>query len=84
MSPTGERFSVHREPVWRDRANFVVNAPLPEEGRYEQLWSRQLSDDCFEVCCIPFFLYDVALGDVVQTKPQAGRKYESAWVSFRS
>ncbi len=59
--------AVHEVPVWRDRANFVIGASLPEEGRAEQLWARQVGDQRFEVCCIPFFLYDVALGDVVET-----------------
>jgi hypothetical protein len=31
------------------------------------LWARQVGDRRFEICCIPFFLYDVALGDVVET-----------------
>lgn len=59
--------AVHGAPVWRDRANFVIGAPLPEEGRSEQLWARRVGDQRFEICCIPFFLYDVALGDVVET-----------------
>lgn len=59
--------AVHEAPVWRDRSNFVIGAPLPEESRSEQLWSRQVGDQRFEICCIPFFLYDVALGDVVET-----------------
>jgi Domain of unknown function (DUF4265) len=64
--------TVHRpwelpHPVWRDRSDFIVNAPLAEEGRFEQLWVRQVADHRFELCCIPFFLYDVALGDVVET-----------------
>jgi hypothetical protein len=53
--------------VWRDRANFVIGAQLREEGRAEQLWARQVSDQRFEICCIPFFVYDVALGHVVET-----------------
>ena len=28
----------------------------------EQLWARRLDEERFEVCCIPFFAYDVALG----------------------
>ncbi|MEW6581938.1 MAG: DUF4265 domain-containing protein [Actinomycetota bacterium] len=58
---------VHSAPVWRERANFIIGAPLPEPGRSEQLWARQVGDQRFEICCIPFFLYDVALGDVVDT-----------------
>jgi hypothetical protein len=59
--------AVHEAPVWRERANFIIGAPLPEEGRAEQLWARQLGDERFEICCIPFFVYDLALGDVVET-----------------
>lgn len=33
----------------------------------EQIFARQLGPYRFEVCCIPFFVYDVALGDVVET-----------------
>lgn len=59
--------AVHDAPVWRDRANLVIGAPLREEGRAEQLWVRRVSDQRFEICCIPFFLYDLALGDFVET-----------------
>jgi len=59
--------AVHEAPVWRDRADFVIGAPLPEEGRAEQLWARQVGDQRCEICCIPFFLYHVALGDMVET-----------------
>ena len=55
--------------------NFIINAELPEAGRFEQLWARQRSDGTFEICCIPFFLYDVALGDVVQTTARGDRQY---------
>jgi hypothetical protein len=59
--------AVHDAPAWRDRSNFVIGAPLADEGRSEQLWARQTGHRQFELCCIPFFLYDVALGDVVET-----------------
>jgi hypothetical protein len=59
--------AVHAAPVWRERANFLIGAPLAEEGRGEQLWARQIGDDRFEICCIPFFVYDLALGDIVET-----------------
>lgn len=73
-----EEFVVHQEPVWREQSNFVINAELPEKDRpkrFEQLFVRQVADDRFEVCCIPFFLYDVALGDIVRTAPKGDRKY---------
>lgn len=66
------RYSMHREPVWRDRSDFIINARLPEDSHFEQLWVRRLSDDAFEVCCIPFFLYGVALGDAVEVVEDSG------------
>lgn len=77
-SDAEKEFIVHTEPVWRERSNFIINAEL-EEGdlprRFEQLWVRKLGEDRFEICCIPFFLFDVALGDVVKTAPKGDRKY---------
>lgn len=84
MSRSSTEFSTHAEPVWRDRANFIANARLPEEGRFEQLWCRQVSEDTFEVCCIPFFLYDMALGDIVQTESSGSQRYVVATVQERS
>ena len=58
----------HSEPVWRDKSDFIIFAPISDDGsEVEQLFVRQISDHRFELCCIPFFLYDVALGDVVET-----------------
>ncbi len=71
-------FVVHEEPVWRDRADFIISAALRESDlpkRFEQLWVRQVADDEFEVCCVPFFLYDIALGDVVRTSARGDRRY---------
>jgi hypothetical protein len=78
MTGARQEFIVHQDPVWRERANFIIHAALPEKdrpNRFEQLWARQLGDDRFEVCCIPFFVFDIALGDVVATAPRDGRKY---------
>ena len=59
---------IHPEPVWRERADFIISAPLLlEEGRAEQLSAWHEEDHLFEICCIPFFVFDVALGDVVET-----------------
>lgn len=59
--------AVHAEPVWRERSNFIIGAELEDGSGTEQLWARQVGDYRFEICCIPFFLYDLALGDVVET-----------------
>ena len=70
-----EEFVVHHEPAWQHRSDFIINAMLPEDGRFEELWVRKITDDTFEICCIPFFLYDVALGDVVRTHVADGREF---------
>lgn len=62
----------HFEPVWRDRADFLIRAGIHEgtadsKWKWEQLWTRQVSFGCFELCCIPFFIYDLSLGDHVAT-----------------
>ena len=78
MTRPQHEFVVHGDPVWRERANFIIHAELPEKDRpkrFEQLWARQLDDNRFEVCCIPFFVFNLALGDVVVTSPKGGLKY---------
>jgi Domain of unknown function (DUF4265) len=72
------REAQHLEPVWRDRSDFIIAADVSAYSDLvdrEQLWARQVSKDRFELCCIPFFLYDVALGDLVETAPAGGRRY---------
>jgi Domain of unknown function (DUF4265) len=64
------REAVHREPVWRDRSNFIIATAIDSANTdisTEQLWARKIDDRHFEICCIPFFAYDLALGDVVET-----------------
>jgi hypothetical protein len=66
------REAVHSEPVWRDRSNFIIATPIePGEAGIstEQLWARRVDDRHYELCCIPFFAYDLALGDVVEVDP---------------
>lgn len=65
-----DRIAVHLNPARRARANFVIRADIREQGSprdFEQLWARRTSDQRFELCCIPFFAYDMALGDEVET-----------------
>ncbi len=77
-SATDSEFIVHPEPVWRELADFIINAELePEDAphRFEQLWTRKVDENRFEVCCIPFFLFDVSLGDIVETAPKDSRRF---------
>ena len=69
-SSADEYRAVHREPAWRARANFVIAAEIGGSRSHperEQLWAKQIGDFRFELCCIPFFVYDLALGDEVET-----------------
>src|SRR5438874_1664849 len=80
---------VHKEPAWRERGSFVlpVKLSLGEDEtlqRVEQLWSRQVADNRFEICCIPFFAYDLALGDEVETGRQGTYRYVVQRVVKRS
>jgi len=66
----GDYVAVHENPVWRDKANFIIRAPLEKDGgrsEWEQLWALRLDERRFSLCCIPFFARDLALGDEVET-----------------
>lgn len=45
----------------------MVHADLSErmDGRREQLWTRRLTPDRFEITCLPFFTYGICHRDVV-------------------
>ena len=69
--------AAHQNPVWREKADFLIQVSLVAFGmadRWEQLWARRISDREFEICCIPFFTYGIALGDKVAA--EADRDFE--------
>ncbi|MEW2352546.1 DUF4265 domain-containing protein [Spirillospora sp. NPDC029432] len=62
---------VHRDPVGRDRADFIIMCDLTGSrmpGRWEQLWARTLDGGLYEICCVPFFAYGLSLGDEVSAR----------------
>lgn len=66
----GEYEATHSSPVWRDRSNLVFAAHLgTKDGKneWEQLWGQKVAPQRFVLCCTPFFVQDVALGDDVET-----------------
>lgn len=73
--------ATHAFPVWRERADFIIAIRLGEELgigdllEWEQLWARKLTSNSFELCCIPFFAYDLALGDIIETSPFESKRY---------
>jgi hypothetical protein len=69
------KIAAHASPIRRPVPSFMLRVSLDEvegEDNYEQLWTRRLGEDRFEVCCIPFFAYDLALGDVVHADSGTG------------
>lgn len=72
------REAQHTEPVWRDRSDFIIAVDVSgysSAADREQLWAKQLGENRFKLCCIPFFAYNLTLGDVVETAPSGDRKY---------
>ncbi|CAM5509818.1 hypothetical protein SXANM310S_03746 [Streptomyces xanthochromogenes] len=62
------QFVVHEQPVGRTSTNYIARAdlaPFDLDGQVEQLWFKALNDGSYEVACIPFAVYGIALGDVV-------------------
>jgi hypothetical protein len=87
MTANTEDDYVHSDPVWRDRADFIITADVAEEGeppQWEQLWARQVGENRYQLCCIPFFAYDLALGDIVDTETRGERQYVVRAVVERS
>lgn len=70
--------ATHDEPAARSRTNYILRLSLAADGlpgRYEQVWTRTEDKVNFELCCIPFFTYDLSLGDVVRVTTDDG-EYE--------
>ncbi len=79
--------AIHDAQVWKDSANFLIFADLSTTelpGRWEQLWARQVGDAEFELCCVPYFTYGLALGDRVRTHASSGKRYVIADVHVKS
>ncbi|MFO1217586.1 MAG: DUF4265 domain-containing protein [Burkholderiaceae bacterium] len=65
----GEHVSVHAEPIWRDRVDFVFAAhhgTKDGKNEWKQLWGQEMTPQRCVVCSFPFFVHDVALGDEVE------------------
>lgn len=62
--------AIHLSPLRGELADFKIFAKISEgtsKREWEQLWVRNLGNQDYEICCIPFFVYDLAVGDVVKT-----------------
>ena len=62
------QFIVHEDPVGRAATNYIARAdlaPFGLDGQVEQLWLTVVNDGSYQVACIPFSTYGLALGDTV-------------------
>lgn len=75
-----EQFFTHEDPVWYQIPHSVVILPLPNKpGEFEQLVGLEVGNNQYKLICIPFFLYDIALGDIVHVDldlPFKDRRYK--------
>lgn len=63
------RVMSHEIPVWGDRSDYEIDVQVPgDEETLERLAVRRLSVAEFEICCLPFALYDVGLGDTIRVE----------------
>jgi hypothetical protein len=60
---------LHYFPAWGGKADSIVQVAYEFDGqrRWEHLPARRIDDGRYEICCIPFFVHGVALGDEVST-----------------
>ena len=73
----GTKTIQHFDPVRREQTNYILRVKCvdpdgKDSNHWEQLWCRKISDNLYEICCIPFFLYNVSFGDVVKEDPDLG------------
>jgi hypothetical protein len=56
----------HSRPARLARGDTLVGAPREAiPAQFERLWCKALGEGTFEVCCIPFFIFGLGLGDVI-------------------
>lgn len=56
-------------PVWEHMSDFTISARVDDDPScmLEQLWAKQTQPYQFQICCIPAFVRNIALGDIVAT-----------------
>lgn len=61
--------ATHVHPAWRDKANYIFQCRIEsknDRNEWEQMWGTVIGDNTFMVCCIPFFVYGLSLGDIIK------------------
>lgn len=64
----------HPFPAREERGNTIIHALVeesPAEALWEELWVRDLGSNMFEVCCIPLWVRNLSIGDIVAATPDS-------------
>ncbi|WP_405608190.1 DUF4265 domain-containing protein [Streptomyces sp. NBC_01508] len=67
-------FIVHDKPAIRPEPAHIAMvdlAPFGFRGQMEQIWLRPLGGGRYEVCCLPFRVYGLVMGDIVSLDTEA-------------
>ena len=70
----------HKSPVWGDKSNMLLRmkADMTQpRSPVEEIPARKTPDGLYEICCVPFFVYDLNLGDKVEMRDVDGRNIVS-------
>lgn len=62
-------YIVHDDPVRKSACDYIGMidlGPFDLPGQQEQVWLKSLGNSQYEMCCIPFVAYGIALGDTVR------------------
>lgn len=73
MAAREPEYAQHLNAIWREGSFFALIVPTPDdEFFFEQLVTEQVAPNRFRLLCIPFFLYGVSLGDVIEGELSEG------------
>jgi len=80
LQPSKEQQVTHTEaelPAAKITFRLVQDADGYPPGTYESMWARRLPDGNYEIDNIPFYSYDVAVGDIVKVQEVDGELFFS-------
>lgn len=66
-------YVTHEDPIGRSSSNYVVQVdlgPYGMAGQSEQLWFTPVEGTNYRVACLPFCVYGLAYGDLVEVDSQ--------------
>ena len=80
LQPSQEQQVTNAEPdlpAAKITFRLVQDADGYPPGNYESMWARRLPDGTYEIDNIPFYSYDVAVGDIVKVQEVDGELFFS-------